>query len=286
LVLDVGDKKKLKLATLLTVSIYLLLLTQLETVNAAGTVYIKPDGTIEGTDSIQRNQDTYTFTADVSASLVIQKSFITVDGAGYTLSGTGTGVDLSNNREQNSSRPEIVNVTIKNLKIESFTTAINLQNSNNNTITANYLTQFETGIALRDGDFVITQNTLMNCPAPESHSYFIAITYTQTGEKTITKNNIFDGNSLIFSWAKTPLFSGNYWNNYNGTDNNSDGIGDTPYTILDSDQGTLVDNQPAMTPIDIPLFSEQQIPEFPPELIIPLFAAATFAALIYKKTKI
>jgi parallel beta-helix repeat protein len=40
---------------------------------------------------------------------------------------------------------------------------------------------------------------------------------------------------------------GNYWINYNGTDNNGDGIGDTPYEISNNN----FDNYPLMTPFDI-----------------------------------
>ena len=40
---------------------------------------------------------------------------------------------------------------------------------------------------------------------------------------------------------------GNYWSNYNGTDNDSDGIGKTPYIIDEKNQ----DNYPLMTPIMI-----------------------------------
>jgi parallel beta-helix repeat protein len=39
---------------------------------------------------------------------------------------------------------------------------------------------------------------------------------------------------------------GNYWSSYNGTDNNQDGIGDTPYIINEKNQ----DNYPLMNPID------------------------------------
>jgi nitrous oxidase accessory protein len=38
---------------------------------------------------------------------------------------------------------------------------------------------------------------------------------------------------------------GNYWDDYNGTDNNGDGIGDTPYIINENNQ----DNYPLMAPI-------------------------------------
>jgi hypothetical protein len=56
---------------------------------------------------------------------------------------------------------------------------------------------------------------------------------------------------------------GNYWNNYNGTDNNGDEIGDTPYIIAESNQ----DNYPL---INI-------IPEFPS--LIPLLFAFTVLAV-------
>jgi parallel beta-helix repeat protein len=65
---------------------------------------------------------------------------------------------------------------------------------------------------------------------------------------------------------------GNYWSDYNGTDANHDGIGDTPY-IIDANN---TDNYPLMT--------QYVIPEFPSFLILPLFMIATLlAVMVYKK---
>jgi parallel beta-helix repeat protein len=73
------------------------------------TIYIRSDGSVEGTDKIQRDDDVYTFTGDVSnRKILVEKDNIVIDGAGYTLIGTNRGIVLS---ERN-------NITVNNLKIE------------------------------------------------------------------------------------------------------------------------------------------------------------------------
>ncbi len=64
---------------------------------------------------------------------------------------------------------------------------------------------------------------------------------------------------------------GNYWNDYNGTDNDDNGIGDTPYIIDEDNQ----DIYPLMEPVTIP--------EFPSWIILPLLMTATLGIIICKK---
>jgi nitrous oxidase accessory protein len=76
------------------------------------------------------------------------------------------------------------------------------------------------------------------------------------GENNTFYHNIFTNNNknVYDSWNNltAPNFwdngkEGNYWDDYNGTDSNRDGIGDTPYVI----NGDNIDNYPLMFPFDI-----------------------------------
>lgn len=79
------------------------------------------------------------------------------------------------------------------------------------------------------GGNVIVGNTLIN------NDYGIAI--------TCSSNNVIYHNNFVGNYEDTSISrsinvwddgypsGGNYWSNYNGTDSNNDGIGDTPYII-------------------------------------------------------
>ena len=76
-------------------------------------VYITADGNVEGSSTIQRNGNVYTFTSNLEASIVIEASNIVMDGAGFTLQGEIYKINGDN-------------VEIKNLKINSPATAIEI----------------------------------------------------------------------------------------------------------------------------------------------------------------
>ena len=76
-------------------------------------------------------------------------------------------------------------------------------------------------------------------------------------EYTIFSTNIWDNGTV-----------GNFWDDYHGTDNNNDGIGDTPYVI----DGNNQDNYPLVEPY--------AIPEFPSWVILPLLFVVTLVGVI------
>jgi len=166
---------------------------------------------------------------------------------------------------------------------------------NFNTVSFNNVSGFGLGIWLDfSSNNVLSGNRIMNC------SYGLTLSHSQnntfmknsivstetalyldqvgTSDNTFFDNN-FDGN-INGVFILEPIGSniwdngleGNYWSDYNGTDSNQDGIGDTPY-IIDANN---VDHYPLMT--------QYVIPEFPTFLILPLFMVGTLLAImLYKR---
>ena len=273
-------------------------------------IYIRANGSIEGTDKIQRDGDIYTLTADLSAGIQVEKSYIIVDGAGYILQGDGEIYGPTDIRGMGLEIVECKNVTIKNLNIKKFTRGIRFTNSsdcniyqnsltnntigiemgyvdesysNNNTVSGNLIKENDAGIRLISGSSntisgnVITANdegvaiwgTSGNNIAWNNITRNKRGVYVETsGINIIHHNNFVDNTNDWWDYGLTPWpfqlpFSvniwddgneGNYWNKYGGTDNDSNGIGDTPHELYENN----TDNYPLMNPVAIPEFAEDE----------------------------
>ena len=121
----------------------------IQVLKASGTIYIRPDGSVEGTDKIQRDGDIYTFDENIYGSIIVERDNIVLDGANFTLEGMGSeiGIDLSGGKGIRVQNMEIrvFEVGIKLLDTASCTIskvnivitdlyAISLDGSSNNTI--------------------------------------------------------------------------------------------------------------------------------------------------------
>jgi len=83
-------------------------------VSGSGTIHIRADGSIDPPDAPISSVDnvTYAFTDDINDSIVVERNNITIDGAGYTLQGDGSGNGFT--------LSGVNNVTIRRSNIEGF----------------------------------------------------------------------------------------------------------------------------------------------------------------------
>jgi hypothetical protein len=120
------NRIKSTVVVLLVLSLALVYFPQIGVVKAEGTIYIRADGSIEGTDKIQRDGDVYTLISDINGSIIVERDYVVLNGAGYRLQGDGNenGVTIGINN----------NITVKNLKVSSFNIGIVIMGSNYNKI--------------------------------------------------------------------------------------------------------------------------------------------------------
>jgi len=120
------------LVVLLTSMLYSAL--KIMPVGAVGTIYIRADGSIDPPTANITTFDniTYTFTDSIYDSIVVERDNIVVDGGGYTVQGTGSGIGLSLSGRSN--------VTIKSMTISAFYSGIELSSSSSSSISGNNIT--------------------------------------------------------------------------------------------------------------------------------------------------
>jgi hypothetical protein len=247
------------------------------------TITINSDGTITPPEPCLLTIDgtVYMLTGDVEDyGFIINCDDIVFDGAGHLINHTNgdtPAIHLS----------AVNNVTIKNVEtvgryeniklyssvnclLKNVTTNMRMYvdaDSHNNTITENSINFLH----IDGNNNTVTKNDIL-------YELFVG------GKKnTIYQNNIFakqinlsfnSGNSLDNGLV------GNYWSIYNSTDNDRDGIGDTPQVILKyyiTGEAIGKDYYPLMEPVDI-----ETIPEFPSWIILPLLFVVTLVGIILR----
>ncbi len=200
--------------------------------------------------------------------------------------------------------------------------AIQLSYSNNNLIQYNYINSCTEGIQLREGSSnnTVVDNIVTDCQdvairllgsgvgkkwyGPDSNTIMQNnISYSGCGTTiygangNIISNNNYVNNTVQFSanedyyliWGGSRsinTINRNYWSDYNGTDANKDGVGDTPYIIDEYNK----DNNPLMSPIPITLpnygpTASPSVPELSWLIIVPLLLVLFFIASIVRHRK-
>jgi parallel beta-helix repeat protein len=180
----------------------------------SGTIYIRADGSIDPpTAPIQRNGNVYTFTDNVYDEIVVERSNIVIDGAGYALQGPGSGgwgyegFYLSG----------INNVTIKRTNIKNYSVGVYFYGSSHNTLWGNNIENSSYyGIAVWGSS---NNNTVSGNNITNNSMYGIYI--------SSSSNNSVSGNNIANNgWSGVSLWAGSNSNTIskNNITNNSVGV--------------------------------------------------------------
>jgi parallel beta-helix repeat protein len=162
---------------------FLVAISNIETVRASEAIYIRADGSVEGTDKIQRNGNIYTFTDNINGNIVVERDNLVVDGAGYTLQGDGNGrgIDLYD---------DSTSITVKNMQIRDFNFGIHLSNASYSIIESNYIANNLEGIRINGG----FNNTLIGNTITNNSDNGISVFFN-------THHNLISGNKITNNWV-------------------------------------------------------------------------------------
>jgi len=207
-----------------------------------GAIYITTDGSVDPSTAPILNVGNiyYTFTADIHDSIVIERDNIVVDGADYTLQGTGAvdskGIDLTGR----------TNVTITNINIKDFDYGVYLYSASHSVLSQNDLTNNNCGIYLE-----YSSNNTLSGNGITNNQYSIVL--YESSNNSNYHNNFIDNAEQVYSYDSTNVWDdgypsgGNYWSDYEERYPDADeldgsGIWNTPYVIDENNQ----DNYPLM----------------------------------------
>jgi parallel beta-helix repeat protein len=180
---------------LLVFSIVLVTFPEVRIVKAE-SIYIGSDGIVEGTDKIQQEGNIYTLTDNINGSILVEKDSIILDGAGYTLQGTGSGkgIYLFNCH----------NVTVKTIEVRNFDFGIHITarasyaKSYNHTISGTTITANKLkGIYISWS----SNNTLVGNNISYNEDYGICL----SGSNNLLRNNTMDNNKYNFGITSESL---------------------------------------------------------------------------------
>lgn len=203
-------KQRISLILLLVLCFTVVSISKIGVVEAQqNSIYIRSDGSVEGTDKIQQTGNVYTFTGNISNNIQVQRSDIVVDGAWYTLQGDG---EIRGPDDIFGMGIEIVgckNVTIQNLNIRLFTRGIRFTNSSDCIVQHNVMFNNSIGVEMGYGDATYSNNNTVSGNIIKENSSGIRLIYGSSN--TISGNIITENNEGIWIWGT----AGNniVWNN-------------------------------------------------------------------------
>jgi hypothetical protein len=208
------------------------------------TIVIQSDGSVvPKIEFINHTGNVYSLTGNLfrKYAIVIRCSNIVFDGAGHTIDGSSSFIGCAN---IGLKLENVTNVIVKDIKVHGFAYRdisiehssecyilrlsaryFDLVNSNNNTIAESNIGDENYPLGFSESsNNILTRNTITSIDLSKgsSSNVFFANNFIEKRVHAIIEANYWDNGSI-----------GNYWSDYNGTDPDHDGIGNTIYFLTD-----------------------------------------------------
>ena len=190
------------------------------------TIYIRADGSIDPSGvPIQRKGDLYFLTGNITSDadgIVIERDNVVIDGADYTIQGTGTGKGIALGARSN--------VTIRNAVVKKFFLGIELIRSTNNTICGNELTA-------NNGEGIWLYDSSKDCSIHGNHmtnNSGSGIRFGWTGLYSGASNTSITGNWIAFNNDGGIRLSDSYNNSISGNNITNSYVGVQLYLCSNS----------------------------------------------------
>jgi len=276
MLIDMNAKLRVLVAAVLVICIFLLVFpAKLASAQVSHPeIHILTDGSVVPSSvPISRSGDVYTFTEDIyTQGILVEKAGVTIDGAGHLLMGPytgnqtlwtiGAGPNQTPTNETFSIGVDLLNrsmtdLTVRNLNIKNFSIGMYLWTAGS-VAEGNSISNAIIGILIQANGITIKDNYISN----NMHGLYFGVTSTGNisadvqmyGNSFVDNTMQLDGcvceeynkeynlSEAVHTWDSGSR--GNFWSDYNGTDVNGDGIGDTPYEIdvLNVDRFPLINN--------------------------------------------
>jgi len=162
------------------------------------TIYIRANGSVEPSEVpiLNVGNVTYTFTDDVNAPIVVERSNIIIDGNGYKLQGTGSGCGFN--------LTQVNNVTVRKTNIHNFSFGVVLRHSSYNLVCENNMTNRAYGVWLWwSPNNTILENNIADNPT-------IGIRLEVSSNVTVSGNNVTgNGYGVFISWSSYNIVCNN-----------------------------------------------------------------------------
>jgi hypothetical protein len=233
------------------------------------------------------NGNIYTLTKNISGNITIERNCTVIEGSSYTIQGEGSAtaaVGIKITAYNVTVRNINIIDCFRGIQVDSFSGSViaknNVTNNQFGVMFTSYSYRYANNVVI--GNMIISNDygicMSMNHNGDSSGNIFaenqiannrIGIGFGWLGDYYSWKPNPFYMNNTVYynnfinnsqnvetghmlyspdcinNWDNGSI--GNYWTNYNGSDTNLDGIGDSPYVI----DGNNLDHYPLMTAVSI-----------------------------------